>query len=106
MTTRKAKATASMSNNEGPGTMAAKEDIKIGVLKRSEVEEGERIFQVGFSKFLGIADPVTFVGDRRFVVPRWKAGGVVRFLWAAGGAAGVLAAGCGAAAADGDDEGV
>ncbi len=95
-----------MSNNEGPGTMAAKEDIKIGVLKRSEVEEGERIFQVGFSKFLGIADPVTFVGDRRFVVPRWKAGGVVRFLWAAGGAAGVLAAGCGAAAADGDDEGV
>ncbi len=65
-----------MSNNEGPGTMAAKEDIKIGVLKRSEVEEGERIFQVGFSKFLGIADPVTFVGDRRFVVPRWKAGNV------------------------------
>jgi len=47
--------------------------ISIGVLKKSEVEEAEGIFRVAFAKFLGIPDPMMFVGDRRFIVPRFHA---------------------------------
>jgi GNAT superfamily N-acetyltransferase len=56
--------------------MSMSQPIKIGTLKKSEVDEAERIVGVAFAKFLGVSDPADFVGDRRFVEPRWRSANV------------------------------
>jgi len=49
------------------------EDVKIGLLKREEVPEANRIFRVAFGTFLGLPDPAAFAGDREMLVARWPA---------------------------------
>ena len=51
--------------------MSANQHIKIGPLKQSELEEAERIVRLAFGTFLGLPNPLDFMGDRTFVAPRW-----------------------------------
>jgi GNAT superfamily N-acetyltransferase len=46
--------------------------IKIGLLKKSELQEADRIVRMAFGTFLGIPNPVEFMGDRTFMTPRWR----------------------------------
>ncbi|HEY7302522.1 MAG TPA: GNAT family N-acetyltransferase [Bryobacteraceae bacterium] len=56
--------------------MATNHLIKIGPLKQSELEEADRIVRVAFGTFLGVPSPGEFMGDRNFLVPRWRSGHV------------------------------
>ncbi len=53
--------------------MPASQPIKIGPLKESELEEAERIVRLAFGTFLGVPNPLEFMGDRNFMTPRWRA---------------------------------
>jgi len=46
--------------------------IKIGLLKKSELQEADRIVRIAFGTFLGIPNPLEFMGDRNFMTPRWR----------------------------------
>ena len=46
--------------------------IKVGVLKQSELEEADRIVRLAFGTFLGVPNPLEFMGDRNFITPRWR----------------------------------
>jgi GNAT superfamily N-acetyltransferase len=46
---------------------------KIGPLRESEVEEAVRIVRLAFGTFLGLPDPMEFMGDRDLMTPRWRA---------------------------------
>jgi GNAT superfamily N-acetyltransferase len=46
--------------------------IKIGPLKQSELEEADRIVRLAFGTFLGLPNPLNFMGDRTFMAPRWR----------------------------------
>lgn len=50
--------------------MAKDLSIKVGVLKKSELQEADRIMRVAFSTFLGLPSPTDFMGDRHMVIPR------------------------------------
>ena len=52
--------------------MPEKQHIKVGPLKKSEVEEADRIVRLAFGTFLGVPNPVEFMGDRHFLTPRWR----------------------------------
>ena len=52
--------------------MPASQPIKIGLLKRSELEEAGRIVRLAFGTFLGVPNPLDFMGDRDFIAPRWR----------------------------------
>jgi GNAT superfamily N-acetyltransferase len=45
--------------------------IKVGPLKQSELEEAGRIVRLAFGTFLGVPNPLDFMGDRDFMTPRW-----------------------------------
>ncbi len=51
--------------------MPAKHPITIGLLKRNELEEAERIVRLAFGAFLGLPNPLDFMGDRSYIAPRW-----------------------------------
>lgn len=53
--------------------MSLLEDVKIGLLKREELPEANRIFRVAFGTFLGLPDPAAFAGDREMLTARWPA---------------------------------
>ncbi len=46
--------------------------IKVGPLRQSELEEADRIVRVAFGTFLGLPNPLDFMGDRNFMAPRWR----------------------------------
>jgi GNAT superfamily N-acetyltransferase len=46
--------------------------IEVALIKRSEVEEADRIVRVAFGTFLGLPNPPDFMGDRNFMTPRWR----------------------------------
>jgi GNAT superfamily N-acetyltransferase len=50
--------------------------IKTGPLKESELKEAERIVCVAFGTFLGLANPLDFMGDRKLMEPRWYSSNV------------------------------
>jgi GNAT superfamily N-acetyltransferase len=52
--------------------MSTKASISIGLLRQSELEEADRIVRVAFGTFLGVPNPPEFMGDREFMVPRWR----------------------------------
>ena len=52
--------------------MSASQPIKVGLLKKDEVEEADRILRVAFGTFLGVPNPLDFMGDRHFLTPRWR----------------------------------
>jgi GNAT superfamily N-acetyltransferase len=53
--------------------MPASQPIKVGPLKGSELEEADRIVRLAFGTFLGLPNPLEFMGDRSFMTPRWRA---------------------------------
>ena len=53
--------------------MAKNEAVKISPLRESEVDEAVRIVRVAFGTFLGLPDPMQFMGDRDMMTPRWRA---------------------------------
>jgi len=53
--------------------MPAVNPIKIGLLKKTELAEADRIFRLAFGTFLGIPDPTTFMGDRDLIASRFRA---------------------------------
>jgi len=46
--------------------------IKVGALKENELEEADRIVRLAFGTFLGVPNPLDFMGDRTFMAPRWR----------------------------------
>src|SRR5580658_8307702 len=52
--------------------MSTIQTIKVGPLKESELEEAGRIFQLAFGTFLGLSNPLDFMGDRNLMAPRWR----------------------------------
>jgi GNAT superfamily N-acetyltransferase len=53
--------------------MATTNSVTVGVLRESEVDEAHRIVRLAFGTFLGLPDPMQFMGDRNFMRPRWRA---------------------------------
>src|SRR5580658_5847413 len=52
--------------------MSASQPIKVGLLKRNELDEADRIVRLAFGTFLGLPNPLDFMGDRNFMAPRWR----------------------------------
>lgn len=52
--------------------MSTSQSIKVGLLKQSELEEANRICRLAFGTFLGLPNPLDFMGDRDLVTPRWR----------------------------------
>ena len=52
--------------------MSTKQTIKIGPLKKNEVEEAARIVRLAFGTFLGLPDPLAFMDDRHYMAPRFN----------------------------------
>jgi GNAT superfamily N-acetyltransferase len=46
--------------------------VKVRPLKEHELEEADRIVRVAFGTFLGVPNPLEFMGDRNFMAPRWR----------------------------------
>ena len=53
--------------------------FKVALIKRSEVEEADRIVRLAFGTFLGVPNPSDFMGDRNFMTPRWHSPNVKVF---------------------------
>src|ERR1700756_2198332 len=94
-----------------PGTevgflMSKNDAVRISALRESELGEAVRIVRLAFGTFLGVPDPMQFMGDRDLMTPRWPARGhqcrhalgFVWILWAPDSAARTLESRCGAAA--------
>lgn len=56
--------------------MAITTPVHIGPLKKSELEEADRIVRLAFGTFLGMPDPMAFMGDRQMLTSRWRSDGV------------------------------
>lgn len=52
--------------------MSTNQSIKVGLLKQSELQEADRIVRLAFGTFLGLPNPLDFMGDRNLMVPRWR----------------------------------
>jgi len=52
--------------------MSTNRPIKVGLLKQSELEEAGRIVRLAFGTFLGLPNPLDFMGDRNLMTPRWR----------------------------------
>jgi GNAT superfamily N-acetyltransferase len=52
--------------------MPANPHIRVGLLKKDEVEEAARIVRLAFGTFLGVPNPLEFMGDRDLLTPRWR----------------------------------
>ncbi len=46
--------------------------FQVGLLRETELEEAGRIVRLAFGTFLGLPNPMEFMGDRDFVSPRWR----------------------------------
>ncbi|MGD1105711.1 MAG: GNAT family N-acetyltransferase [Terracidiphilus sp.] len=52
--------------------MAKKPPVQVGPLRASELEEAGRVVRLAFGTFLGLPNPLEFMGDRDFITPRWR----------------------------------
>jgi GNAT superfamily N-acetyltransferase len=52
--------------------MAKLDRIRVDLLKREELPEADRICRLAFGTFLGLPDPMVFMGDRQFIASRWR----------------------------------
>jgi hypothetical protein len=52
--------------------MSTSRPIKVGLLKQGELDEAGRIVRLAFGTFLGLPDPLDFMGDRNLMTPRWR----------------------------------
>jgi GNAT superfamily N-acetyltransferase len=48
-------------------------EFRVGILKRSEIAEADRIMRLAFGTFLGVPDPMQFMAGREFVRSRARA---------------------------------
>lgn len=46
---------------------------QIGPLREEDLGEANRVMRLAFGTFLGLPDPLQFMGDRDMITPRWKA---------------------------------
>ena len=46
--------------------------VQVGQLRETELGEAGRIVRLAFGTFLGLPNPLEFMGDRDFVSPRWR----------------------------------
>ena len=53
--------------------MAKNGVVRISPLRESELGEAVRILRLAFGTFLGLPDPMQFMGDRDLMTPRWRA---------------------------------
>ena len=53
--------------------MAKNKAVRISSLRESELGEAARIVRLAFGTFLGLPDPMQFMGDRDLMTPRWRA---------------------------------
>jgi GNAT superfamily N-acetyltransferase len=53
--------------------MPSSNRVKVGLLKKAELQEADRIFRVAFGTFVGMPNPVEFAGDRDMLISRWHA---------------------------------
>jgi GNAT superfamily N-acetyltransferase len=51
--------------------MAVTQRVKIGLVKKAELAEADRILRVAFGTFLGLPNPAEFMGDRDLLISRW-----------------------------------
>src|ERR1700730_7408344 len=51
--------------------MPKNQGIKVGPLKKSELAEADRIVRLAFGTFLGVPNPLDFMGHRQLLKPRW-----------------------------------
>lgn len=56
--------------------MSTNSSIKITPLKEHELEEAHRIMRLAFGTFVGMPNPLEFMGDRNFIGPRWRGANV------------------------------
>jgi len=49
----------------------SRQPIKVGLLKQTELREADRIVRLAFGTFLGLPNPLDFMGDRSLMTPRW-----------------------------------
>ena len=56
--------------------MPANPQMRVGLLKKDEIEEAGRILRLAFGTFLGLPNPLEFMGDRDLLTPRWRSGHV------------------------------
>ncbi len=52
--------------------MGTHENIKVGLLKKSELKEADRIIRLAFGTFLNMPNPMDFMEDRDFLTPRYR----------------------------------
>ena len=52
--------------------MPTNQSIKVGPLKESELEEANHIVRLAFGTFLGLPNPLDFMGDRDLITPRFR----------------------------------
>ena len=50
--------------------MRTNQSIKIGPLRKNEVADADQIVRIAFGTFLGLPNPLEFMGDRSFILPR------------------------------------
>jgi GNAT superfamily N-acetyltransferase len=51
---------------------AKNRQIQIGALREDELEQAGHIVRLAFGTFLGLPNPLEFMGDRDFLSPRWR----------------------------------
>src|SRR6185436_12855984 len=48
-------------------------DITVRPLEERDLPEADRIFRLAFGTFVGLPDPMTFLGDADLIFSRWRA---------------------------------
>jgi predicted N-acetyltransferase YhbS len=56
-----------------------KPDVSVRPLREGDLSEADRIMRLAFGTFLGLPDPMTFLGDASYVRTRWKAAPAAAF---------------------------
>jgi GNAT superfamily N-acetyltransferase len=51
--------------------MAVTQRVKIGLIRKNELAEADRILRLAFGTFVGLANPAEFMGDRDLLISRW-----------------------------------
>ncbi|HEY1894983.1 MAG TPA: GNAT family N-acetyltransferase [Terracidiphilus sp.] len=51
--------------------MAATQRVTVGLIRKNELAEADRILRVAFGTFVGLAKPAEFMGDRDLLICRW-----------------------------------
>jgi len=56
-----------------------KPEIFVRQLEEQDLPEADRIMRLAFGTFIGLPDPMTFMGDAQYVRTRWKANPTAAF---------------------------